>query len=129
MFADDGCMHRAGIDLELFAEDVAQTFCVEKCAGANNTRGREARLFLDDVSENIDGIGCDDNDAVEALGHKFGDATAHDHCIAGKHVETRTLKRAWRAYGHDNDSAGCCVLVGACSDGDGTAEGHSLLEI
>ena len=34
VFADDGCVDRARVDVESFAEDVAKTLSVEKRAGA-----------------------------------------------------------------------------------------------
>ena len=74
VFADDSGVYGARIDVELLAEDVAETFGVEECAGADDFTGRQAGLFLDDVGEDVYGVCGDDDDAVEAFGHKSRDA-------------------------------------------------------
>ncbi len=45
MFADDGRVNGAWIDIELFPEDVAQAFGVEQSAGPDDASGREPDSF------------------------------------------------------------------------------------
>jgi hypothetical protein len=41
MFADDGCMDGAGIDVELFAEDMTQALGIEERARADDASSRK----------------------------------------------------------------------------------------
>jgi hypothetical protein len=119
----------AGVDVELFAEDVAEALGVEECPGADYVAGAQARLLLDDVGKDIDWVGRDEDDAVEAFGHEFRYAGAHDDDVAGEHVESRSLELAGNADGDDDYRTGRCVFVGSGEDRDGCAEGDGLLEV
>ena len=129
MFADDGGVDGAGVDVELFAEDVAEALGVEEGAGADDLAGGQARLFLDDVGKDVDGVGRDEDDAVEAFGHELRDAGAHDDEVAGQHVESRSVELAWSPDGNDDDRTGRCVFVGSGEDFDRRAQGNGLLEV
>ena len=119
----------ADYDVELFAEDVAEALGVEECPGADDLAGGQARLLLGDVGKDVDWVGRDEDDAVEAFGHKLCDTGAHNDEIAGEHVESRSLELAGSADGDDDYRTGRCVFVGSGENRDGCAEGDGLLEV
>ena len=105
----------------MLAEDVAEAFGVEKSAGADNFAGWQARLFLNDIGNDVDGVGGDNDNAVEAFGEESRDARAHDDDVSREHVETRALKFARCADCDDDDGTGRSVFVGSREDLNGGA--------
>jgi len=87
VFADDGSVDGTRIHVESFAKDVAKTLGVEEGAGTDDLAGGQTGLPLGDEGEDVDGICGDDEDTVEAFGHKFLDTTADDADVARQHVE------------------------------------------
>ena len=129
MFPDNSCVDGTRVDVKLFAKDVAKTLRVEQRAGTYDVAGGQAKFFLDDVSEDVDGISGNDKNTVEALGHKLRNTGTHDDEVTGEHIETGALKLTRCANGDDNDGARCGVLVGPREDLYRRAEWDGLLEI
>ena len=69
MLADLVGVDGFGIDIEVAGDAGAEPGGVENSAGADDFLGREAGEFVSVVSEDVHGIGDDEEDTAEAGGH------------------------------------------------------------
>ena len=78
MFADDVGVDGGRCDFVEFAQHVAEAGGVEHSAGADDAFVRQAGVFPHGVGQDVDGVGCDEEDAVEAVDHDVVHDGLHD---------------------------------------------------
>src|SRR3954468_23072100 len=82
MFADNVGVNTAWIDVEVFAQEMAETRGVENRPRAYDTVGGQARPPQREVGEDVHRIGCDEDDSVRTVLRDLRNDLAEDCCVA-----------------------------------------------
>lgn len=82
VFADDAGVNGAGVNVEICSEDEAEPLGVDQSSGPDDLSDWKSGFCLSDIGKNIDGVCCEQEDAVEVLRHEVGDALADQDDIA-----------------------------------------------
>ena len=82
MFADDLCVYRSGIDVEVLAQQMTKASRIES-GPTQKPVSAKARISMPAIRmEHVHWIGCDEDDAVGIVSSDLGHDLAEDFVIA-----------------------------------------------
>ncbi len=113
MLAEDQCVDASGGDVQRGGEGLAQAAGVEQGAGADHALRGEARDGMGAVGHQVDRVGGDQQDAVEAGRHQLGCAGLDDGRAARGDGEPTLVAMRGGAGGDDGDGGGGGAGLGA----------------
>ena len=130
MFADNPSVSGRGSDIESFRKEETKAGGIQIGAGTNDAFLRQTAQLPGDISEQIDGIGDDQQDRVGTVLYQFGDHAFQNVRVALDEIEARFTLALACASRHDAQlrSSRNCV-IGAGADFHIVEEGESVLQI
>ena len=130
MLADDVGVDAHGRHLEVFAEHVAEAGGVQHGAGADDAVGRQAGELPGGVGQNVDGVGGDEEDAVESVGHDVVDDGLEDLHVLVHQLQPGFAGLLGGAGAQDDERGVLAVGVGAAGDlGAGGGPDDAVVEV
>ena len=130
MFADDIGVHVAGVNGEVFTQQIAETGGIQRCAGTDDTAGIEAGEGAGDAGHNVHRVGSHQKDSVKARFRHRSDDGAEHLGVPVQQIQTGLAGLLGYAGANDHDiGVGAVGIVSGVDFHMGSGESQTVIQV